>query len=321
MNNAEKPQMNEATYQGLQIWYALGREDRIKNAAIVIAVGLGVPKNIEYERLAWMFSEIGYPTAYTYYTGTWLDNRKKGKFLKQTKEGTSPDIDITTTIEFMIEKFGTEQVNLLGTCFGATPVLVAGAKNNAVKKILTVGGMIYTDNDMANEDYKKMDRNINTEGAETDYFLQLGREHKKQYGKESYNGFSFRKWKKIVMGKTSHNAYNYLDQLKHKQYLGIHALDDKLVSHKRTILFTNKLKRRAEATGTAEAWIINPADYGVQKIGHRGIEQIPELHQKIIQFYNPNETEETIQETLEEMVKKYPKIADFFKRKEHITKA
>jgi hypothetical protein len=320
MNNAERSDLNYTEYKGIYHWHINGREDRKKNIGVVIARGLGVPTKIEDERLSWMFSEIGYTTAFCNYTGTWFENRERGKFLKKTKEGLSPETDVSKTIDFVVEKLGAKEVYLLGNCFGATPVLVAGAKKDAVKKILTVGGMIYTDNDMANDDYLRMDRNIKSKQGETDFFLQIGREHKKQYGKNAYKGFSLRKWKNMVMGKTSHNAYDHLDSLSHKHYLGIHALDDTLVSHKRTLIFATTLKTRADATGTSQHWIINPADYGIPKIGHRGIEQTPEFHKRLLQFYNPNEDEENIQEMLEKMQEIYPEVRDFFKRQEHITR-
>lgn len=316
MNSAERPDMNYTEYKGIYHWHLEPRQDRRKNIGVVIARGLGVPTKVEDERLSWMFSEMGYTTAFCNYTGTWFENRDKGKFLKKTREGFSPETDVSKTIDFVTEKLGAKETYLLGICFGATPALIAGAKKEAATKIITVGGMIYTDNDMANDDYLRMDRNIKTGQEETDYFLQLGREHKREYGKNAYKGFSFGKWKKVVMGKTSHNAYNYLDQLKHKHYFGVHALDDMLVSHKRTLLFSTKLKTRAEATGTTQHWIIKPEDYEMQKLGHRGIEQTPEFHKKILKFYNPDEDETKIEEMLEKMQEKYPQIKEFFGRDE-----
>lgn len=352
MDVGEEPTMLKETYHdGLKIWYESGNPGRRKDIGIVIGRGLGVPQNIEDERWAMMFHELGYPVAFSHYTGTWA-NKDKGDFLQITDDGASPDGDVSTTIDFLVGEEGVSEVGLVGNCFGATPVLVAGSRDPRVSKIATVGGMIYTDEEGLNHNYMEMDENIyriralqqaleligengvlrsqiqeRVDEIESDYFLMLGREHLTEYGGNAYRGFDFDRWKRVVMGQTGHNAYKHAAGLLEKDYLGIHAYADSLVSYKRTKIFGDvllKMKKLSQCGGEVRTEILKPRSFGSMAgmLGHRNIEEADGFHELLFRFFDKYESSERIAEARRNGFSRHKKkVNDFMDRKGYMAHA
>ncbi len=323
MREPELPGMNNDDYKGLNIWHLSGNRENKRGRGIVIGRGFGVPVNIEDERWAYMFHELGYAVAYCHYTGTWFENRNRGDFLEMKEDVISIESDILRTIDFLVETQGIEDITVIGNCFGANPILAASAKRKAVSKIITIGGSIFTDNRAMNRQYLEMDRNIGKKNADlpTDYCLMLGRMHKKEYEHNSYIGFDYRRYKDMVLGKTTLNAYHYKKELADKDYLGIHSYDDRLISYKRTEAFGNTLsefKRENNSRTLTELWMIHPKDYGCDSIGHRGIEKVPGFHERVFRFLDNNEDTDIINSMVLRLFEQYTNQKDFINRSEYI---
>ncbi|MBU0471751.1 MAG: prolyl oligopeptidase family serine peptidase [Nanoarchaeota archaeon] len=223
----------ETTYKGLAVQFMTSNP---KNPSVVIAKGLGIPGK-EFE---WMFllNQVGFNVTYAPYRGTWLS---KGEFLSKNNNSSIVN-DVSDLVRFSKERFGSEKIYLVGECFGASPALVTSSYFYEIKKVISVGGVIYTSNSKLIKKYL---------GDKRDKTLKVGMTLKKSMNQRGtwfngYKGFDFDVWINMMYGKTELNPYRIIDKLEKKELLLMHATNDNMVTYERTIDFFKAIQNHLQ---------------------------------------------------------------------------
>lgn len=231
-----------------------------KKKLIIICPGL--PSDSSNYGLMDLISNEGFSCLYLRYSGTW---GSYGNFLKD-----SPVKDVKNIIRFLLKnkyfvdssnnqktKFVFNEIILLGTSFGGSICLVAGAKSKFIKKIIALSPII---------DYRDHARNqiYNEEDIGT-----LGNYLKRAYG-VAYN-FSETSWRKFIAGKLDINPIDYTKQLGKKKIILLSGVKDKSLSFDRVKNFFNEIPSKKKK------------HYIFKNIGHLSLKKLnPKILKKIL---------------------------------------
>tara|TARA_Y100000310_G_scaffold255649_1_gene263162 strand:+ start:170 stop:1204 length:1035 start_codon:yes stop_codon:yes gene_type:complete len=236
------PRIEQEDYKGLRMHYLEGEEGM---PTVVYAKGLSYPSHA----FQWMhmFKACGMSSVFAPYRGSWGSS---GKFLSSSFGMLSVEDDVADMITYAGERNPDSEVIVVGNCFGASPGLVAGAKDDAVSKIMTWGGMIYSDRTLFNLKYETGTHNNKNEICTlTDKCKVLGENLEKGGipGEEyfdTYKGFRHSVWEKMIDGETSLNPYLHVRALADKDVLLFAPKKDRLIHPKRSLDFAEALQER-----------------------------------------------------------------------------
>jgi pimeloyl-ACP methyl ester carboxylesterase len=227
-------------YEGLRMHFLEGDSDK---PTVVYAKGLSYPSHA----FQWMhmFNACGMGAVFAPYRGSW---GSEGSFLSEAGDVLSPEQDVADMVAFADLLNPDSYVIIAGNCFGASPALVAGAQDDSVSKIMTWGGMIYSDDVSSNIRYSTLTYESQP-GIDhlVDKCIDLGRNLKdggiegEEYF-DTYNGFSHDVWEKMINGGTSLNPYRHLSELADKDVLLFAPKEDHLIHPQRSHDFTEALK-------------------------------------------------------------------------------
>jgi len=152
--------------------------------------------------------------------------------------------------EELYDSFSTEliqiepqEVVVVGSSFGGSIALVAGAKSNNIKNIIAIA---------APTDYRT---HGHVPGIEEYDLVKLEEEMKHGYKDEWLIDFS--SWKKFISGELDINPIDYVEQLKPKNTFLIHGEKDLSVSVKRSIELNKRIK-----SGREKHWLHIVPDAG-----------------------------------------------------------
>jgi len=231
-----------------------------KKKLVIICPGL--PSDPSNYKIMDLISNEGFLCLYPRYSGTW---GSYGNFLKD-----SPVKDIEKIIHFLLKnksfidlsnnqkvKLVFNEIILLGTSFGGSVCLVAGAKSKFVKKIIALSPIINYRDHARNPIYQEED--IST----------LGSYLKRAYG-TIYN-FNETSWKEFIAGKLDINPIDYIKQLNKKKVIILSGVKDKSLSFERIKNFFNEIPSKKKK------------NYVFKDIGHLSLRKLdPQILKKIL---------------------------------------
>ena len=293
-------------FDGLSIKYAVGN----RKEAIVIARGLGEPTAEEDERLIEIFNQVGYTVLIPHYGGSWDSRYGERKFMDGSDNSAlSAEKDITDVINALADGKAAvsshKEILLVGNSFGAPIALMAGAKLDYVKKIVSIGGGICSPHNKY-KDRAAMMFNILDKDRD-DPNKPWGRNGK------NYLGFNLKFTLGFVDGIPA-NPYDYIDRLATKDIFLVHVKRDRHLLSQRSIDFSKKIEECCRDKGIASRarleivdYIINPGNRNTVA-NHGTAEATSGFYRKLFQFLDPEIDMSRVACVVREVNSKYLKL-------------